>query len=461
MVSIGELVDTDLSEARDASTRIAIASKLQKMSKDTADDAERFALLIRACEIAAESGDYTRAANVCSQVNSTFKGGYARHLLSAATGSVENVYRNDLTDFIRMCVSLCVAAVQSDDFESAKKLAEVLKTRLSKEKRLEDVKTGEDVATYVAEAVKRHAKLNSLVVDFQAGKPVSPEQATELGRYLCLTKGDWGVGLAMLCSSNDVKLRPLAMKSLAGAGDPSAKTAIADEWWEIAGNEVGISKVIVQLYAESWYQDALPSLKGLAKARVTKRLNEISGDTHEEDGALVEEWPPQFLKKDQAVLLMQKTLQANQPLGRAYLDGLPNFTVSFLLDAKKPGSLSPVNDCYVQAPLGQGGSPYAVIVMRSADLEVSFWNQTWNSQNVPLPKTKTGKYFVCVRLSNGVLTINVNGREQRAASHFPSGTQASTAYTGTLPDELTNMVVLSRAISEKEMRTLREAAIGE
>jgi hypothetical protein len=67
-----------------------------------------------------------------------------------------------------------------------------------------------------------------------------------------------------------------AARELAGAETAHARAAVADAWWDAAQRAGGPAGAALQAHAVEWYEKAAPGLKGLAKARVEKRLGEAA-----------------------------------------------------------------------------------------------------------------------------------------------------------------------------------------
>jgi hypothetical protein len=89
---------------------------------------------------------------------------------------------------------------------------------------------------------------------------------------LCLTKGNWDNGVAMLALGNDEELKAVATSELQGALSCDDQVKVADAWWEIAASEKGSVKAHLQERAKYWYKKALPGITGLTKEKVEKRL---------------------------------------------------------------------------------------------------------------------------------------------------------------------------------------------
>jgi hypothetical protein len=112
----------------------------------------------------------------------------------------------------------------------------------------------------VETAAKTYAAVQEAMKTLE-DKPGDPEANLILGKYLCLTKGDWAKGLPMLAKSDDAKWQPLAKKDMDGADTAKDMARLGDAWW-------GASKG----RAVYWYKQALPGTSGAEKDRIKKRI---------------------------------------------------------------------------------------------------------------------------------------------------------------------------------------------
>ncbi len=79
-------------------------------------------------------------------------------------------------------------------------------------------------------------------------------------RYLCLVKGDWDRGVAMLALGSDEPLKTVAVMELQGAETAEDQAAIGDAWWDAAESREGQEGDLLRLRAGSWYRRAAPQL---------------------------------------------------------------------------------------------------------------------------------------------------------------------------------------------------------
>jgi hypothetical protein len=85
-----------------------------------------------------------------------------------------------------------------------------------------------------------------------------------VGKYLCFSKGNWEQGLPMLAQCDNEKARSLALRDLKGAETAKEQLELGDAWWDICKSR-----------AVYWYEQALPSLSGLEKIAVEKKLANV------------------------------------------------------------------------------------------------------------------------------------------------------------------------------------------
>src|SRR5262249_17742223 len=99
----------------------------------------------------------------------------------------------------------------------------------------------------------------------------------EMGRYLCLTKGQWQRGLPMLAKGDDAKLKALAEKDLTKPKDAKMQVELADAWSELGESMKGTPNIHVMGRAFHWYAEALPKIEGgLTRLRVQRQIDELA-----------------------------------------------------------------------------------------------------------------------------------------------------------------------------------------
>ena len=104
-------------------------------------------------------------------------------------------------------------------------------------------------------------------------KPDDPAGNTLVGKYLCFRRSAWDKGLPFLAKCNDAAVKTAAEKELLKPKEAQVQVAVGDCWWDLAEKETDkTTKSALLERARFWYEKSLPSLAGLVKAKVEKRL---------------------------------------------------------------------------------------------------------------------------------------------------------------------------------------------
>ena len=92
------------------------------------------------------------------------------------------------------------------------------------------------------------------------------------------------------------------MKELDTPKDSASQLEVGDFWWDLSQQEEGEIQESMQQRATFWYREAMPSLKGLARLKVEKRIAsaEITLDTPKPSGR------PTSRRPSKATLLRMK-----------------------------------------------------------------------------------------------------------------------------------------------------------
>lgn len=126
-------------------------------------------------------------------------------------------------------------------------------------------------------------KAASLALD---AEPTDPDANFAVGRFLCLAKGDWQRGVAMLALGSNEELKVTSVMELETKPDA---IKLGDAWWKIAESHEGTAKARTQAHAAEWYRKALPGLSGLTKAKTEARLKEIDAQKVADTGKPLQE----------------------------------------------------------------------------------------------------------------------------------------------------------------------------
>jgi len=104
-------------------------------------------------------------------------------------------------------------------------------------------------------------------------KPTDPAANAAVGRFVCVSQGQWEKGLQMVVLGNEAPFKAAAEIELAVPADAKAQAALGDVWWALADKErAPEGKRRIQAHAAAWYEKSLAGLSGLAVAGVEAKL---------------------------------------------------------------------------------------------------------------------------------------------------------------------------------------------
>jgi hypothetical protein len=259
---------------RDDASRAALARKLLRESTDKNNDpATRYVLMRDASDEALAADDVATAlaaleamaaefADKPSDLRLSFLGKAARRVTDPQGAAA-------VTEAGLRWIDEAVAA---DDYEQAMtKLAPLVEPEVSRcrdaslQTRYHD--RIKEVRGVHEEFLRAQAAMKAL-----AEKPDDPKANLAVGRYLCFAKGEFKSGIPMLVKSGDPVLASLASRDLAGAGTFDDKLNLGDAWAGYGPKHQDVARGCM-IRAQFWYLSAMKGAKGLARARLMKKLS--------------------------------------------------------------------------------------------------------------------------------------------------------------------------------------------
>jgi hypothetical protein len=268
--TIRQVFQNEYAKASRPGDKQALSRKLLRKAKDTDDDPiHRFVLLREARDIATEVGAIGTAMEAIDGIAKWYEVDALQMKTDALTKIVkvprptESMAAHALT-----IVTLLDDAIAADQYELAKRLAPLILSVAQKTTNNEFVKI----------ATNRGKEIDSLEMAYNEMKAASeileansndPEANLRVGRFLCLTKGDWQSGIPKLARSSDETLKSLASMEQETLPD---SLALADGWWTYSESLEGVPRTQVQSHAAEWDRTALANLTGLNRSKVEKRI---------------------------------------------------------------------------------------------------------------------------------------------------------------------------------------------
>jgi PA14 domain/Lectin C-type domain len=237
------------------------------------DPAERYVLLRDARDFAAAGGDPDTAMRAVARLDQLF---HPRPLetrdaaLEALVKSSKKVMSPDASERNALAIyQMIEAALTVGDYDLARRAVEA--SGQIREPALQDLVKSS--ATLLAGIEEQAAAARAAGAKL-AGSPEDAPSNLTAGTYLCIGRGDWDAGVALLAKGSDAQLKALAAAE-AGAKDAPASLAVADEWWEAAGAKSGRAREAMRRRAAHWYVLAAPGLPAAQREQAEKRLGEL------------------------------------------------------------------------------------------------------------------------------------------------------------------------------------------
>ncbi len=261
--SIQEIYRDQFKQAVTPDQKLALAKTLQTEGLATKDDAAgRFVLLKMARDLDASQGDLDAANEIIDHLSSD----YDVAPLEMKNDALVAAAKSPLSpaEYSAKLNAFADEAVAADRFELAKR-AVTAAIKLKVEPPLHK------------QFVAHQKEIGEIEAEFHRLKPArdtletSPDDADAnlaVGKFDCLTKGDFTAGLPLLAKGSDKTLAELAKLDLAQSVDANEEVQVADGWW-------ATGKKPAQLRAKQLYEGALPRLTGIVRTKVEKRIQEF------------------------------------------------------------------------------------------------------------------------------------------------------------------------------------------
>jgi pSer/pThr/pTyr-binding forkhead associated (FHA) protein len=264
MKNVVDAYGDELKPSGDATVAIA---RLFDAVEESTRPATRYALLVRAEQLAVQAAAYRDAIAVIDMRGQMFQEDALENrlaMLSEAANAVQDGGRGvfDLT------VQVARDAMRAERFDVAAKAATVARTLLARiESRPSAVRSGGSPAGLLRDegdastgpGAREHVdssltmtaqRLRNMIAECRTWqrkyaaaaealveRPDDPRACDVAGKYLCFVKEDWPAGVAILARGRDDSLRTLAVQEL-NAREPDAAMAaafaLANAWWDFA-----------------------------------------------------------------------------------------------------------------------------------------------------------------------------------------------------------------------------------
>lgn len=278
--TVREIFADELARAQSPMQKLALARKFIKQAKETVEDpGGQYALLSEARDLGSSIGHVEVAWEAIDEMEQHFQLP-SDHLLqqksdvlSAANRLARTLQANRV--LAGKYLELINEAVQKENYDRAEGL---MKFTIVVARKTQDRDFVAEMQT-LSKSINLLKKQSERIADSRQRletDPYDPFACEQVGRFLCFHKGEWEHGLPLMAAGSDERLAGIAKRDLSEPEEAAAQVELADAWWEFAAEFLPeAARPQAQHRAGIWYSNALPSLTGLSKTHVEKRLKEI------------------------------------------------------------------------------------------------------------------------------------------------------------------------------------------
>ncbi len=275
---IRDLFGAQIDAAKTIIAKDELAKKLLQQGIDSkADPAGQFVLYKMARDLAIAVGDPAVALQSIDETARAFRIDSStmrqETLAALAKTAINPIQSRALADAAWTALD---EALADDNFDVAKLLAT---QGVAAAKRGKDIEMQRQWAARAKDLEELTAEFDAVRPALTAivQKPLDPTANAAVGHYRIFVKGDWDTGLPMIALGAESPLQALAVVEMSPPAESEAQLKLADAWWDLAESSADAAeKDRLQGRAFFWYGQALPNLNGLPKAKVEKRLQEVT-----------------------------------------------------------------------------------------------------------------------------------------------------------------------------------------
>ena len=280
---VAEVYGADLARARTPDAKLALADRMVRSAADEKSDvAGKYQTYEKARDLAVAAEDLAAADRVIDAEARDFAIDPVRLKLEAARTLARTLHAPGArTAFVDEVLATSNQAAAADNYDAAASADATASTaaQAAHDGRLLSAVQAHTAWTAEARADYLQARAAAIVL---AAAPDDPTANLTVGRYLCLTKGQWATGLPLLARGSDPALRGGAEAELQAGSDGSLIAVAADLWWDATATmaqSTEACRAAVRAHAGALYTAALPSLAGLTRAKAETRVAEASAAT--------------------------------------------------------------------------------------------------------------------------------------------------------------------------------------
>ena len=273
-----KLFQADLKKAKSPKDRLDLARRMYDRARSKSDKLPLiYVLLNQASDLFAAAGEAPLACDAIQELARVFEvEAGPRKAEAIETGLGEALFPNQFFATSVGTLMLTETALADQNFQLARRFGTLASLGAKKTKNAELISYADRRMANVRALHDGYLRMVKAREKLQT-TPDDPHAKLIVGKYLCLTIGDWQQGLPLLQESSDAAWAELATRELAEPTESLAQAALGDMWWNLAEPLAGNTKTELQLQGKYWYMHALDRLQGFDRLRLEERVNKLPG----------------------------------------------------------------------------------------------------------------------------------------------------------------------------------------
>lgn len=277
LAKVEEIFREEYAAANTSATKGQLAKQLMTNADADPEPAAQWTLLNEALRLAVDSGEVAIAFKAADQIVQTFAVEPDKAMQQLCRDLIRTVPPQATRELARRMVTVADQALAIGDDKASKELSTILAALARKSRDPELVKESNALRQTLKERLGLQEQLEPMRAALRAN-PDDPDANLKLGLMLWTRGENTREALRMLAKGADKELASLAEAELE-ADSKTAATALvakADRWWAWGEKQKADLQMAAENLAAVSYRTALPSLTGLEKLRVERRLSDTN-----------------------------------------------------------------------------------------------------------------------------------------------------------------------------------------
>jgi hypothetical protein len=396
---------------RTPADRQALARKMLSQALQSKDDPKsQFVLLREARDLASLAGDVQTALSAVDEMAKAFSVDSAAMRSTVLTNAAKTAKTpDDFKGLASMSLKMIDSLLLADDYDGAEKLAATASQNAKRSQDLPTINRAAAKSKEIAELRARYDKLKKAKETLAANPDDGPSNLL-LGKFQCVTKGNWSAGLPLLAKCSDTALQALSAKELENPAQPADQVAVGDGWWDLSEKEPAPGKDNLKEHAVSWYSKAAAKVTGLSKSKIEKRVAEF-GQQKLARGTWVDATDPKYFGEkgkpgDPIELSAKPGYYENRRMSTMPKGDFDGISVRITVDTAKE----------VRAWLVYEARTFTCFLdtARSTFVHAHDDGKSW-IHDLDAPWTKREESVITVLLTDGAFVVYLDGKEMTRA----------------------------------------------